>query len=233
MKIIFFSDIHGNQHSYYNFTKALETECPDLIVFGGDVFGYYYGQNEIIDDMRRRNIHMLLGNHDDMFLQLLDNKIDRQYLISRYGNTYQGIEKRISERNIQFLRQITSEYYLEVDGLKLYFAHGAKHDPLNGRVYPDTDILDVNDYQGVDFAFLGHTHHKIVKKCGECTIINPGSLGQQRDGKGCKYVSFDTQSKEITFHVVEYCVDDLVQEIEKKDEGAMRNRLVEPLYRSR
>lgn len=231
MKIVFFSDIHGNQYAYHSFLKDMMSLTPDLVVFGGDVFGYYYGQEEIINDVKKRGYTCLLGNHDQMFLDYLDGKISSEYLIGRYGNSYQNIECKISSENVDFIRNLSPEYNLEVDGLKLYFAHGSKQDPLNGRVYPDTDVTDYNEYAGIDFAFLGHTHHQILKTAFGCTIVNPGSSGQQRDGKGCKYVLLDTITRDIEYITINYDRDLLVADIKRNDSGKMKDKLIEVLYR--
>lgn len=233
MNIVFFSDIHGNQYAYHSFIMDMESLSPDLVVFGGDIFGYYYGQEEIITDIKKRGYVCLLGNHDQMFLDYLDGKISSNYLIGRYGNSYLNIEKKISDSNVNFIRGLCPEYYLKKDGLNLYFSHGSKLDPLDGRIYPDTNVTAFDDYLGIDYAFFGHTHHKTIKNTFGCTLINPGSLGQQRDGKGCKYVLFDTVSRELFFKVIEYDINSLVEEIKSNDTGDIKDKLIEVLFRKR
>lgn len=231
MKIVFFSDIHGNQYAYNSFLDSMNIIAPDLVIFGGDIFGYYYGQEEIISDLKNRGYVCLLGNHDKMFLDCLDGKLSQDYLVDRYGNSYREIEKKISNDNVDFIRNLQSQYILKKDGLKMYFAHGAMSDPINGRIYPDTDVTQNEEYRGFDFAFLGHTHHQMIKQTFGCRIINPGSLGQQRDGKGCKYLIFDTNSREYMFKIIEYDRDALVKEIVRNDNGIMREKLIEVLFR--
>ena len=106
MKIVFFSDIHGNQYAYQSLLDDMKPLQPDLVVFGGDIFGYYYGQEEIINDIRKRGYICLLGNHDKMFLDYLEGTVNSDYLIGRYGNSYLNIEHRISDENIQFIRSL-------------------------------------------------------------------------------------------------------------------------------
>ena len=231
MRIVFFSDAHGNQYAVKALFKQIKKEKVDLLVFGGDIFGYYYGQEEIINLLRNHKIKCLLGNHDKMFLDLIDGKIRRESLIRKYGRTYFDIEKRISDGNINFIRTLSSESFLKIDGLNIYFAHGSKKDSLNGRIYPDTDVSRCDEYRGIDFAFLGHTHHEIEKKTFDCTIINPGSIGQPRDGKGCKYVLFDTVKREYHINKVFYDLSPLIDEIKANEEGLMRDKLIEVMYR--
>lgn len=234
MVIIFFTDIHGNQFALHNFLEQISTINYDLLVFGGDVFGYYYGQNEIINSLRERNVRCLLGNHDKMFLDLLDGKIRERELITKYGDSYKNIENRISKDNIVFLRSLKSELSFKAGVLNIYFAHGSRSNPLNGRIYPDYNILDSDEFDGYDFAFLGHTHHYMDKKIGNCRVINPGSIGQQRDGLGCKYLVFDSSKKEISLKKIQFDIQSLVDEINMREhDEEMKNRLISVLYRTK
>ena len=235
MRIVFFSDAHGNQYSVKNFFKTMDIEKPDIIVFGGDIFGYYYGQPEIISMLRNSNCVCLLGNHDQFFLDLLDGKSDEDYLVGRYGSTYHNVKQRIRDEDVRFIRSLKSRFDMMVDGLSLTFVHGSVLDPLNGRVYPDTVIEDLNNYQGIDYVFMGHTHHKLLKTLSNGTVLlNPGSIGQQRDGEGCTFGVFDSINRTWKTVEVEYDRDALVAEIKCHIESEQMNeRLVEVLFRKK
>ena len=219
MKIVFFSDAHGNQYAVDSFFEDVQTVGYDKVIFGGDVFGYYYEPDQILSRLREEHVHCLLGNHDRMFLDLVEGKISENFLIERYGNSYKNIVERISMENIDFLYSLKSIYDMEVDGLKLAFVHGALDDELNGRIYPDTVIKDTEKYKGINFVFTGHTHHKMVKILDNgCSIINGGSIGQQRDGRGCSYAVFDTIGQTYHFRVCEYPVDKLLRDIDMRED---------------
>lgn len=57
----------------------------------------------------------------------------------------------------------------------------------------------------------------MVRTLGNTTLLNPGSLGQQRDGRGCSYATLDTCTRTISFQVVEYGISSLLGEIEAND----------------
>lgn len=66
------------------------------------------------------------------------------------------------------------------------------------------------------------------------SIVNPGSLGQQRDGKGCSYVIFDTRSCQLEFFSVEYDIASLKKEIDfYENDSDMIRKLKEVLERRR
>jgi len=231
MKIIFFSDAHGNQYTVRNFFVALSQLSYDRVIFGGDAVGYYYGANEVIDLLRENHIECLLGNHDRMLLDVLDGERTEESLIAKYGNSYKNAGGILTKENEAFLRSLTPK--LEICGRPhMVFVHGSVTDPLNGRVYPDAVFDDVRPYEGIDFVFCGHTHHKMEKHAGATAIINPGSIGQQRDGKGCTFLLFDTETCSYEIHEVEYDRSRLEGEIlEREDNPKMRERLIEVLYR--
>lgn len=235
MRILFFSDAHGNQYSVRELFTKLPFEKPDLTVFGGDIFGYYYGQTEIIEMLRREGCTCLLGNHDRFFLDLIDGKIREDYLVDRYGSSYKDVESRFCRDDICFLRSLRSRFDLVADGLRLSFVHGSITDPLNGRIYPDTQIADLEPYSEVDFVFMGHTHHKLTATLPNGTVLlNPGSIGQQRDGKGCTYGVFDTETKEWMIKEVLFDKEQLIMEIRQHHETEeMERRLTEVLFRER
>lgn len=57
MKLLIFSDIHGNNHAFDAFVKSLSTQNKQYeLLFLGDFIGYYYGANEIISYCRENNI---------------------------------------------------------------------------------------------------------------------------------------------------------------------------------
>ena len=230
MRIVFCADIHGNHYAFDTFYNRMQAEKPDIIVFCGDVFGYFYGQENILSKMRKmKNLVCVMGNHDQYFLEVLEGLRDEEELILRYGNSYHNIEHKIDSLNVQFVKEFLPYWYFQQDGIRIGAYHGSPDDYREARVYPDTEVLSVTNYIEYNYVILGHTHHKMVRHIGGTTVINPGSLGQQRDGKGCSYLQFDTMVGSYTFQEVEYDVASLLMEIEKYDSG--REGLKEVLQR--
>lgn len=233
MKIVFFSDIHGNKYVLQPFIKAIKKDNVDKVIFCGDVFGYYYYQNEIINTFREHDFKMLLGNHDKNFLDIIDGKVSDEDFTKKYGNSYRDIVNRVSIDNTRFLRSLKSHYEIKTDNIKIGIFHGTPINPLNGRLYPNTEIneKEIREYEKYDFVILGHTHHKMVRNTNSTTILNPGSIGQQRDGKGCSYLVLDTNTREYFFKIIDFDIDFLVNDIDKYDGGNLS--LKEVLYRYR
>lgn len=235
MKIAFFSDVHGNQYAFKAFLCSIREKQPDFVVFGGDIFGYYYASHEILEYMKTSGFICLLGNHDKYIMDLVDEKITEAFLVEKYGLSYSGILYKLTDDDIGFLKSLRAQVELNIDGLSIYFAHGSVNDPLNGRIYPDNTMQEFLTCKQYDFIFLGHTHHKMWNRINEkVNVINPGSIGQQRDGNGCSYVIFDTVKQNVEYVIVDYDKSALIQEVISNNENpVMEARLVEVINRHR
>lgn len=231
MKIIVFSDIHGNQYALSAGMDLMEQEDAERMFFLGDVFGYYYGQNECLDMLRGLDgLTCLQGNHEKLFLKLLSGCGNESELVRKYGSSYRQITK-ITRGNIIFVKSWPEQMVMEIDGCRLGFFHGTPTAYTQGRLYPDTEIENQEVYAPYDAVFLGHTHHKMCRQCGSTLIYNPGSLGQQRDGQGCSYIVFDTSTGQCEWRIVPYGLEQLLLEIDYYDMGMKKLR--EPLLRQR
>lgn len=215
MRIVVCSDVHGNQYSFEKWMEILPEIQPDLLVFCGDVFGYYYYADEILTTLREKGFRCILGNHDKMLLDCLDGLLDYKVLSEKYGSVY--LNPAVSQENIKYLRSLDTSITLQIGQIKLGFFHGTPDDHLNGRLYPDTEITNPEDYAPFDVVFLGHTHYKMIRSCNGTTIINPGSLGQQRDGTGCSFCIYDTETKSVQIETVPYSTKEILEDIQRFD----------------
>lgn len=237
MKICFFSDIHGNGYAFDAFLEEMKRLNPEKIIFGGDFAGYYYDADRIISKVREMRLPCVLGNHDKMLLELLDGKRDLEFLTERYGNSYKRLAGNLKKENEEFLRKLPLSYEMRADGLLLGFFHGSPRDFQNDRIYPDTEITEKDElalFEKYDYVFCGHTHHKLVKNIGRTTLINPGSAGQQRDGRGTSYVLFDTKKRTWDIISFAYHTDSLFADIDLFDgKPEERNRKLKEVLNRR
>ena len=233
MKLLFFSDIHGNNHAFNAFKKILSAQNEQhKLIFLGDFVGYYYGPNEIISYCRENHVCCVLGNHDKYLLDIIDGKLDLDWHIRKYGNSYEIALKTISKENIEFLRGLDQNRILIINNKKVYICHGSPIDNLEGRIYPDTDLsIFEASVKGIDYVISGHTHYKMIRNYLTTAFLNPGSLGQQRDGRGCTYMTLDLEKNHYSFHKVDYAVSCLEKEIDRFDAG--RSSFKDVLRRSR
>lgn len=224
-----FSDIHGNIYAFERTWKALKEEACDVYLCLGDICGYYYHQNEVIDILRSiPNLRAVRGNHDDVFLASLTDESVRAPYSAKYGKANDLLRRTIREDNLEFLRQLPLEHALAEQGAGLF--HGSPADPLNGYLYPDTS-LDRFPESRHRTLFLGHTHYPMDRTAGKTRLINPGSCGQPRDWNQASYAVFDFESGDLRFERIDYDREALIQDVIQKEET--NPYLIEVLKRDR
>lgn len=218
MKLIVFSDIHGNQYAFDAFLKEIARIDYDKIIFCGDIFGYYYGQQEIIDGLEKmENLIWIQGNHDSYAVAAYYGRKNVQELVEKYGHSYERMFSYLDQGYLKKIERLPFMYELEADKKKIGIFHGTPDNITEGRLYPKDSIVNEHPYQAYDYVILGHTHFKMIRKCGNTTVLNPGSLGQQRDGKGFGYMILDTCQDKVEFRNIDYSKKELYREIERYD----------------
>lgn len=214
MKLCIFSDVHGNFRSY---EKMMESERNvDCFIFAGDIFGYFYDQAEIIDSMMNlKNLYAVKGNHD---LSYLHSGGENPELTDRYGSSCRTV---LPERQRSYLESLPEFLETEISGKRLGIFHGGPGDYLNQRIYPDSDMETCINAEALaekyDYLILGHTHYGFLRREKDLTVINPGSLGQPRDGKGFRYCVLDTDRGLCEFKTVSVPLKPLLDQVRIRD----------------
>jgi putative phosphoesterase len=231
MRIGIFSDIHGNQYAFHSFIKLLPSLGLDELIFCGDLFGYYYGQAEIIDQLiNLKNIHWILGNHDKYFLELVDGRKNISDLEQKYGSSYRRICGKISASVINIINDLPLKKNLTIEGISIEVLHGVPSDILEGRLYPKDDPEKYAPYDA-DILVMGHTHFRMVKYWNKTLLLNSGSLGQPRDIFPSGIMVLTLPEKRVEFVDVLYDKEMLVREIVLND--PKNKKLIEILFRSK
>ena len=212
MRICLFGDIHGNGPAFRIACKAIVAESADLNIFLGDLCGYYYDQLDILDILREiPNLGAIKGNHDVIFLNILEgNEELRKTYREKYGYSMEKLlEKDVTELK-EWLFKLPETY--SPHGLNVTCCHGSPWDVTDGYVYPDSPIEEFLNYSSDSF-FLGHTHYPMKRSIKEKYIVNPGSLGQARNGGWPTYAVVDYYSKEVSIKEVVYDKSGLLKQI--------------------
>lgn len=232
MRYVVFSDVHGNAYALKKMLNDLKSQSNiDGYIFCGDIAGYYYGQIQVIDVFKKlNNLIIVKGNHDCMLEKAIRDRNCLNELASKYGNSYLKLEN-LSQDYLDYLKKTPDHKNIIIDNKRIGIFHGIPNNRLNGRYYPDT-ALDMAQFMEFDVVFLGHTHYRMEKKIGRTRIINPGSLGQPRDGKGCSYCIFDFNAMNCDFKTIDFEYNELIAEIEmNEDADFIKEYLTDILYR--
>lgn len=189
--IALISDIHGNYAALREVLAKIDSMGIDEVYCLGDVVGYYTEINECCDEIRRRNIKSVMGNHD--WYMAAKSFCPRSNSVNdclRYQR------KIISEENHAWIRSLP--VFLTVGDL--FMLHGGWADPIDEYLNPTEEYFSKLD--GRYFA-SGHTHRQIISQFGNKIYCNPGSVGQPRDNDPrAAFATFDGST--FNLHRVEY-----------------------------
>ncbi|MEL9998488.1 MAG: YfcE family phosphodiesterase [Thermoplasmata archaeon] len=224
-KIIIISDIHGN----FDSLKTLDSENYDFLVFAGDAVDYGPEPEKVVDFLIKNAYKSVMGNHDAANAFDIDCKCSEKYHeISVITRKY--FKKNLNKRHLNFLGLLPMFNNFEIDGIKFTMVHASLMDYLYDYVLPETDdktLLYKFKNTESDFVIFGHTHLPMIKKINKTTFINPGSLGQPRDGDiRASFAILDTKTGEVKIIRKEY---DVKETIRKINEQGLENNIKDSL----
>ena len=212
MRMCVFGDIHGN-------LPALQAALPKILaekcttnVFLGDACGYYSEAQAVIETlMQIPDLVAVRGNHDDLFIGALNgDKMIRKEYAAKYGPALETFLEQGDPAVVAWLKALPVTQTLLHE--KVFCCHGSPRDPLNEYVYPDTPMQD-HAVLPHDWFFLGHTHYAMDRKVNAMRFVNPGALGQPRDGFWPRYAVVDTDRKSVRFCEVRFDRESFVKKI--------------------
>jgi len=177
--IAIISDIHGNITALDAVLADIDGRGITAVYCLGDLVGYYCFFNEVVEKIMDRNIPCVLGNHD---YALINNKgvIERSKTCTRIlGWQLQFI----SDKAMDYLKTLPDIFTLNIFGKSASCVHAGLQDPIDEYLFDvNMQYLEDNNFKE-DILITGHTHLPAYKKffTGK-TWLNPGSVGQPRDG---------------------------------------------------
>lgn len=200
MKVGLISDIHANLPAL----EAVLDDMPsvDRIVCAGDVVGYNPWPSECVSRVREVAATTVRGNHDRTV------ETPERYRANRMAEAGLKHAKRtLSDDQRSWLRDLPRTATVAGGRYLLVHSHPSP-EREDAYVYPDEfATLDrhMGDYAGI---ILGHTHVQGSATVGNGLVINPGSVGQPRDGDpAAGYAVLDTSRDEVDLRRTSYDID--------------------------
>ena len=196
MRVGVIADVHANRVAL----EAVLEDLPDVdaLVCAGDVVGYLPWPGACVDALVDRGVRTVMGNHDRMLVTGGNFAGNR---MARAGITH--ARETLTEDHEAWLAGLPPERLL-FDG-RLRLVHGHPDDP-DRYTYPEEFGPDLLGTESV--LVLGHTHlqHHDVSAAG--VVLNPGSVGQPRDGDPrAAYAVVDLEDLAVEPRRVPYDID--------------------------
>ena len=168
MKIAVFSDVHGNLGALKAVLGQIREKNADLTVFLGDVFQRGNEEFECLELLKNSGVVCLKGNCE----LYAEHGVDVDPDVEHLRDYYDGIRSRLTEEQMQFIRQMPLFYETECHGHKLHFSHFLFLDIE--KPYPFLPLSSLRDgsfdracegenVTKYDLAVIGHCHQNFVK----------------------------------------------------------------------
>ncbi len=219
MRYAVISDIHGNFAALQTVLHAAEPY--DRVICLGDVVGYGPDPNECVECVREVAHVQIAGNHDwgatGRVELVIFNQDARQALL--------WTREVLSAENRDFLAALPASQRMGA----FLLVHGSPREPIWEYVVDGRTAM--RNFRSVDFqiALIGHSHVPLmfewieevhqahlllpnweapVELEGRRLMINPGSVGQPRDGDPrASFGILDTEAMTFEFRRVSYPVE--------------------------
>jgi len=219
MKVGILSDIHGNYDALAEVLKKAKNKGIAHLLVLGDIVGYYYHPDKILNLLSDWRFDLIKGNHEGILANLQANPSIEESIRLKYGSGHKKALEKLNEKTLSYLFSLPQKKTVLIDHVSFELNHGTPWDP-DEYLYPDAPkekIIRCNSDQH-DFVLMGHTHYAFSYKCKNSIIINPGSVGQSRQKGGFAYWSLiDTENKSYELMKTPYDASELLKEIKNID----------------
>lgn len=211
--IAILSDIHSNLAAL----QAVLDDLPEVEAIWslGDLVGYGPCPNEALDLIKDKLALSIAGNHDLGSI----GQMDLNAFTADAGEACRFTNNTILLDNRHYLESLPM---VEADKNST-LAHGSPKEPLWQYILSPETAAENFELFDTPLCFIGHTHLPVIyKKNKDKTItpregqiieldpndkalINPGSVGQPRDGNPkSSYLLWDQNNRTLTFKRVAY-----------------------------
>jgi predicted phosphodiesterase len=239
MRTLIISDIHSNLVALEAVLEAAGEQGFDKVWCLGDIVGYGPAPNECTAEVRDLRALSIAGNHDWGAL----GKIPLEDFNPDAMAASLWTRENLTQENMCYL---AGQPELRLEG-EFTLVHGSPRFPI--WEYIQLPSIATANFAHFDtpYCLVGHTHVPVVFRATdrlrvemffaqldvpldlgeERLIVNPGSVGQPRDGDSrASYAILDEESRVIEFHRVAYFIADTQA---KMKEAGLPQRLADRL----
>ena len=210
MRAAIVSDIHGNLTAFEAVLADLRQASPDLILHGGDLAGPGSRPVAVVDRIRDLGWQGVLGNTDEM--------LPRPGTLADFAGgapQLQAMFAAIEEMAAWMRAELGADHLAWLDALpmvhteeRLALVHAGPQSTWRSPTpeAADEELTRVYSPLGRPLVVYGHVHRPFVRRIGELTVANSGTVGQSYDGDPrASYLLVDDGRPEI--RRVEYDIE--------------------------
>ena len=218
MRYAIIGDIHANLAAFTAVLDDIEERGGvDKLWCLGDVVGYGPDPHECIEALRRIDHICIVGNHDLAAI----GKIGTADFNPAAAAACQWTAKQLSPTDVEYLEKLP----LVIEEGNFTLVHGSPRDPIWEYLISTSQARENYSLFKTQFCLVGHSHVPLVfshdesgdfsggRFLGEVKlepgkdrmIINPGGVGQPRDGDPrASYAIFDSEKGLMELYRIPY-----------------------------
>jgi putative phosphoesterase len=187
MRLAIVSDIHGNLTAIEAVIEDIERRGVERVVHGGDFALTGCRPAEVVDRVRELGWAGVVGNTDELLWRPEEYAVQRQRapklgdllraLFEDYAPTTRAL---LGKERIGWLRALPSEWRDN----ELALVHASPGDLWRAPLTTADDAQLISTYRpcGTGVVVYGHTQLPFVRRVGDLTVANSGSVGSPFDG---------------------------------------------------
>lgn len=227
MQVAIVSDIHANLAAFE--AVIADLQGVDEVWCLGDIVGYGPDPNECVALLRSQKHICIAGNHDWAAI----GRISTADFNPDAAAAIDWTSARLTPDSRRYLESLP----LKLEKYDITLAHGSPRDPIwEYIVFPNVAQANLNDF-ATEACFVGHTHIPVIYSCEDTgracisiepsydapfalgngrQIINPGSVGQSRDGiPDARYILLDLDQRTVLYRRVAYDIGRTQREMQQ------------------
>lgn len=207
MKILVLADIHANWPAL----SAIR-EPFDACLFVGDLVDYGANPVPCVEWTEEYATAAVRGNHDHAVAQKI---------VARGGMGFRQLAaatrplqwERLAPRHLKFLARLPVTRHLRLGATRFALVHATPRDPMDEYLADDADAWKARlNGMHADIVCVGHSHIQFHLELDGIQVLNPGSVGQPRDGDPRAAYAIIEDGK-VLLRRVEYDIDAAVADL--------------------
>lgn len=190
MKLGIVSDIHANASAL---RRAFELMGPvDRWICLGDCINQFRFSNEVVRELRDREVCTIWGNHEEVFFSAQGARARAEHWIEPDLLTWLSKQPRRRE--------------LQLRGKRVLLVHSTPWESGGAYVPPSSRDFHRFGEAAADIVMYGHTHYPVATRVENTLVINPGSAGEGRPTSrgfvsSCAVLDLDTHLLDLDTHL--------------------------------
>ena len=227
-----FSDIHSNFEALKTALDFFKKNRIQNFICCGDIVGYGPQPVECLNAVRAiDNLTIVAGNHD----WATCGKMDTKWFNALAVKVIESVKKELTGDMLAYIANV-SEF---VENKDFTLVHGSPKKHLTEYLLEESQFLNNLKFWKTQVCFVGHSHiplyfeynadnnvstdsisppRKIILNKGSKYILNPGSVGQPRDGNPfASCAVYDSESKWFEVFRLKYDVEKTQKLMKEKE----------------